>query len=253
MAFTRKTTHVLEGLAQLVEQFRDAPNLGALLSAYMMQVQEIEDVLFDLIDLRLFLTAEGAQLDGIGAIVGESRSGNSDADYRELIQSRIFINQSEATAEELITIANQFLAGSPELRLTESRPAHFDLIVEDPITPIPAAWAPLTAYVLGDRRSSFGRVYTVTTAGTSADGSGSPPAATAGPYGTSPAITDGTVVWAYEGPGIGARLATHVLIAKGAGIRGIVHWEEYATPFAFDGDPEGAGFDVGGFAQAHDF
>lgn len=51
------------------------------------------------------------------------------------------------------------------------------------------AWAINTAYVAGNQVKLGGSVYQCTTPGTSA-GSG-------GPTGTAPAITDGTVVWAY--------------------------------------------------------
>lgn len=57
------------------------------------------------------------------------------------------------------------------------------------------AWAPSTAYTVGQRRKNGGRVYTVTTAGTSAS--------SGGPSGTGTGISDGTVTWAYvcESPG----------------------------------------------------
>jgi len=50
------------------------------------------------------------------------------------------------------------------------------------------AWAVSTAYVVGDRVSAGGNLYTCTTAGTS-NGAGS------GPTGTGTGITDGSVVW----------------------------------------------------------
>ncbi len=60
-----------------------------------------------------------------------------------------------------------------------------------------SAWASGTAYALGDRRhNDSGKVYQVTTAGTSA-GSG-------GPTGTGTGIVDNTVTWAYLGAGTGA-------------------------------------------------
>lgn len=61
-----------------------------------------------------------------------------------------------------------------------------------------AAWAPTTAYVVGDRRrnGTTQRIYLCTGAGTSA-GSG-------GPTTTGSAIGDGTVVWRYLGDGTGA-------------------------------------------------
>lgn len=60
-----------------------------------------------------------------------------------------------------------------------------------------SAWTITTAYSLGQRvHNDTGKVYQVTTAGTSA-GSG-------GPTGTGVGIVDGTVTWAYLGAGTGA-------------------------------------------------
>lgn len=58
------------------------------------------------------------------------------------------------------------------------------------------AWAALTPYIVGDRRTNFNRAYQCITAGTSA-GSG-------GPTTTATDITDGTVHWKYLGEGTGA-------------------------------------------------
>jgi len=57
---------------------------------------------------------------------------------------------------------------------------------------VQTAWAPTTAYAVGDYVSNGNRVYICTVAGTS-DGSG-------GPTGTGSAITDATVTWAHKGP-----------------------------------------------------
>jgi hypothetical protein len=54
-----------------------------------------------------------------------------------------------------------------------------------------AAWAPTTAYVVGDHVRNGGNVYIATTGGTSA-GAG-------GPTGTGSGIVDGTVVWDFQG------------------------------------------------------
>ena len=53
------------------------------------------------------------------------------------------------------------------------------------------AWAPSTAYAVGNTVSNGGNVYRCTTAGTSA--------ASGGPTGTGTGIADGTAVWTYLG------------------------------------------------------
>lgn len=73
-----------------------------------------------------------------------------------------------------------------------------------------AAWAPSTAYVIGNRRRNGGtqRIYQVMQAGTSA-GSG-------GPTTTSRDIVDGTVHWRYLGDGTGAIDSPAIATATGA-------------------------------------
>lgn len=244
MAFERKTTHVEEALAQLAEQFHDKPNVEGLLRDLLAGEQELEHVFWDLIDLRALDVAQGPQLDGIGDIVGERRQGRDDSSYRTAIRGRIVLNKSSGTTENIISIIRA-IVGPLEVEVTDTYPAHFDAVVNDPITPDPPAWLPSTAYNVGDKVSNFGNAYTATVAGTSA--------ASPGPSGTGSVIVDGTVTWTYASPGIGARMATIVLSGKPAAVRGIIAWFESGTPFAFFDSPDGAGFDVGEFAQAHDF
>ncbi len=75
------------------------------------------------------------------------------------------------------------------------------------------AWAPTTAYTVGQRVTNASRIYQCITAGTSA-GSG-------GPTSTSTDITDGTAHWAYVGEGTG--VVDVAIKAQGTGV-----WLGYA-------------------------
>ena len=130
MTLVEKTTHAEEARDRLITQFRNKPIIQALLDTYSAQVQEIEAVLFDLMTERWLATAQGAQLDGLGAIVGEDRQGRSDTDYRVAIQARILINRSEGTPEQLIEIASLLSQGS-SITLTEYFPASFTVEIDD--------------------------------------------------------------------------------------------------------------------------
>ena len=101
MSLTKNDSHVSEALFQLMEQFKGQPDLAALLTSYITQIQDIEGVLFELIDERLLASAVGEQLDIIGRIVGEDRNGNTDDDYRILITARILINRSNGRIPEI--------------------------------------------------------------------------------------------------------------------------------------------------------
>lgn len=241
MAFEQKLTHIEEALENLAEQFKDKPNIAALISAYVAQVQDLENILFQIRNQTTLATAIGIQLDRLGTIVGEERQGRGDSAYRLAIIARGYLNFISGTPEELIHLT-LLLTGPNHITFIESFPAHFDLYIDDPLTPDPPQWLTLTPYAEGDLRSNFGNAYVVVVAGTSG---------ATGPSGTGSGITDGGVIWNFSGPGVGERIATLVLSGKPAGVRGIIHWEEVGLdPFGFFDDPEAFGFDVGHFVQA---
>jgi len=100
----KKTTIKAEALANLIEQFKDQPNLAAFVSAFLNQLQEVEDASFQLITDRTLETSVGVQLDNLGQIIGEERNGLSDDDYRTRLRVQILVNQSSGTVEELLAI-----------------------------------------------------------------------------------------------------------------------------------------------------
>lgn len=135
MTVTKTTTHVDEAKALLVEQFRGKPDLEALLSAFIAQVQDLEDVLFQLLENRWLDTASGVQLDGIGAIVGLERLGLNDDDYRTALRAQIRLNRSSGTIPDNTTILELLISNS--FRIREWFPAAFDVVVSDEFTEDP--------------------------------------------------------------------------------------------------------------------
>ena len=101
---TKNSSHGVESLALRIEQFKDSPNLQALLISWVSPVQDLEDVLWDII-LSRTLAGVGDQLDNLGALVGEARDGRADEFYRPAISVRILTNQSNGSPEELMRIA----------------------------------------------------------------------------------------------------------------------------------------------------
>ncbi len=91
-------------LKRLLWQFRGQPNIEAILSSYLVQCQELENMFIDLLILRRLENAEGAQLDGIGSIVGELRLGQNDTDYRAAIFGRVRRNRGNARVEDIILL-----------------------------------------------------------------------------------------------------------------------------------------------------
>lgn len=101
---TKIETHVSDAVDRLITQYKGKPRFIALISAFVAQHQIIEDKTFEFYQRLDILTAAGAQLDGIGEIVGQTRGGLDDENYRILIFAKIGQNVSNGDPERLITI-----------------------------------------------------------------------------------------------------------------------------------------------------
>lgn len=130
----QRTNVVSLGIKTLLTQFRGQPNIEAILNSYLVQAQEIENMLFDLLILRRLEEAEGVQLDGIGDIVGELRLGKDDTDYRAAIFGRVRRNRSNGKAEELLFLFELILGDSFTFQLTEGNIACFLIHIIEPLT-----------------------------------------------------------------------------------------------------------------------
>lgn len=99
------TDHTDRAVARLVEQYKSRPLIEGLVRALCQEIQELEDVDIDMFDSRTLDGSVGAQLDGLGDIVGIDRQGFDDAFYKTLIIVKIGQNTSQGRPEKLITIA----------------------------------------------------------------------------------------------------------------------------------------------------
>ncbi len=123
---TKITDYVARAQADLPTQFRESAKLNALLGALVQEVQLGEDVIFDVILLRLLPAATGVNLDIIGKIVGRSRLDIADDDeYRDLLRVQIRANISDCGAEDVIYVASE-LTGEAVRYMQKGR-AHFHL------------------------------------------------------------------------------------------------------------------------------
>jgi len=113
--FSETLNHVEEMQNNLVQQFKKKPVFEAILAAFGNQIQDLETAHFEMLRYRWIVSSVGVQLDGLGSIVGESREGRGDEEYRAAILVRVLINLCEGTPEEIITIMSD-LVGDVELR-----------------------------------------------------------------------------------------------------------------------------------------
>jgi len=149
------TDHVQQALNRLLQQYKGKPKYAAFFTVLVQQIQDLEDGIFPLDEGRQFYNgtsypAEGAQLDGIGEIVGIDRNGLSDEQYRIFILGKIAQNFSDATMPTIIKILDIFFA-PVEMVTHELYPAEVDVEMAD-ISLDPAFWQivfPLIQRALG--------------------------------------------------------------------------------------------------------
>jgi hypothetical protein len=102
MAVPIRNTYVVgQALARLTSSYINQPNVRALVWSYMQPAQDLENVLFDVIQSRILKTATlyalpttNTILDTIGTLVGVPRGGLSDSDYIVLIYLGIAVNRA---------------------------------------------------------------------------------------------------------------------------------------------------------------
>ena len=107
------------------------PNIGALLDGLNEQIQDLEDGLYGTILGRALPWAVGAQLDRLGAVVGQPRSVSgpdaTDEDaYRALIYARVYINTSDGTPEVVYNLMRAIGATAAVIR----EPGNYSLSVQ---------------------------------------------------------------------------------------------------------------------------
>lgn len=102
---------VSELVTKLTESFQGRTNVEGILKALCKPIDSIDTATLAVLQARLLDSAADDALDQLGGLVGESRNGRGDADYRAAIRLRIRINRSYGRATDMVEIAN-LLIGS---------------------------------------------------------------------------------------------------------------------------------------------
>ena len=116
---------------RMLQQFKAecSPNLDNLVNIFIQEIQEIEDQLFELLDKRNVVDAEGAQLDILGDIVGINREGRDDTEYRAAIQVQIQVNNTGGQ-EPAIAALLGVLTAALTIDIIEVFPAGLDISID---------------------------------------------------------------------------------------------------------------------------
>lgn len=131
MTVTQITDHVVQAKDRLITQYKEQPNIEAIVETYASQRQEVETVLFQLLNERSIDTAVGQQLDLLGDILDEPRTGLTDNIYSVRLLNKISQLNSEGTAEDLINIY-KILMQADSVQYGEIQPAHVVLLAINP-------------------------------------------------------------------------------------------------------------------------
>lgn len=120
-----------KNLILLIQQYKDSPFLQGIMKVFNKGANQLETACFEIRDLYWLDTAEGVQLDTIGTILGYSREGRSDADYRTFLKSNAGATFS-GTPEEVISLLKaSYGYPSPIEYFRDSVPAQYYIYDED--------------------------------------------------------------------------------------------------------------------------
>lgn len=117
-----------QGLSRNIDH-RDKEKFNKLLEIFLLEIQELQDQTIEVSKQRDIDYAEGIWLDYIGKILGVSRGGITDEQYREALKLRVAINTSNGTPNEIISIIKKF-TGLDFARIIEYPFAYFILVVQ---------------------------------------------------------------------------------------------------------------------------
>lgn len=124
----KNTQYVQESQDLLLYQFKNSPNINELVKIYGEQAQAVENEFFALMDALGIDSAVNYGLDLIGKEVGELRQSRNDTDYRSAILTRIYLNTSSGTPEDVRSATKQ-ITGATAVKYSEQYPAEVVLEV----------------------------------------------------------------------------------------------------------------------------
>ena len=108
---TKKTDYLSPSKEKMLSQFKDKPNIEAVIDVLSKQSEDMDCAIVQVFDARDLSTATDAQLDVIGREVGEVRGELADEVYRALIRARILVNTSNGTFPTLVRIVGAVYDG----------------------------------------------------------------------------------------------------------------------------------------------
>ena len=130
---TQITTHIEDAKERFLFQYKGKANIEALLDSLGgQQIQDLENILFD-IGTRLDIdNSEGVQLNNIGVIVGQPRNGQDDITYRLFLKAKAGVNVSEGDVERVLSVW-KIITGGTVIQVIDVYPAGVELSSDVPV------------------------------------------------------------------------------------------------------------------------
>lgn len=139
MPLTLNTDMVREASEKLRKQFQDKPVIGGLVNSWVSELQILAGVFDDICGHVDINQAAGASLDVWGLLLVEPRSGRNDSDYRNVLLTKVLVNNSSGLASELLAIVRQVLDPADPIILEEYYPSYGKIEVLGVTDPVDAA------------------------------------------------------------------------------------------------------------------
>ncbi|QCQ58514.1 hypothetical protein Barba3A_gp120 [Rheinheimera phage vB_RspM_Barba3A] len=123
--------------ALLLYQFKDKPNINALVDVVVSELQELENAITDLQEARTLKGSYGVFLDEIGKRLKVDRGNYADPDYKTTIKIAMAKKTASATAQDILFLV-ELLTADPNAILTNNYPYMAELtgylycIADDP-------------------------------------------------------------------------------------------------------------------------
>ena len=102
-------THDEIAARKLAPPFWGKPFIVALLSAFVREIQTLEDTIWEFMELRTLPLADMPRLKVLGKIVGQPRFGLDLEDYRTVIEARALANVSKGLASDVFAVLDVIL------------------------------------------------------------------------------------------------------------------------------------------------
>ena len=113
MTVEKIPNHSDRAVGLLIDQFKNKPDLEALVRIYVDEIQLLEDAFWEFIAARDVDTSTGESLRFLGKKVGRRFAGEEQETFRLLVKTQILINRSHGKWRDLNAVATALFGSLP--------------------------------------------------------------------------------------------------------------------------------------------